>query len=162
VAVARAAAPAGAATVAQSSFVNNQAVGGICGGNGLSGGLFNGGESAFGTNAPFALQMNVSNCTVTHNQAIGGAGSPGGNGGNGLGGGIFNDSGTNPTVIMTRTNVTANQATGGAAGTGGVDSQGIGGGIYTLGTFYVDAKSKVKGKKASTSDDDIFGTVILI
>ena len=59
------------------------------------------------------------------------------------------------------TKVTANQASGGAAGAGGVAGAGVGGGLYnqTGAVAEVDAPSKIKGNKASTSNDDVFGTV---
>jgi hypothetical protein len=149
------------ATITATSFVNNQAIGGAGagsdnGGNGLGGALFNGGEGVFGSNAPFALQLTVSNCTVANNQAIGSAGA---NGGNGLGGGLFNDSG-NSTATMSNTNLVANSAIGGAASAGGTPGQGIGGSIYNIGTVNVH-QVVVKGNHASTSDDDVFGPLII-
>jgi hypothetical protein len=93
--------------------------------------------------------MTVSDSTLAHNQAQGGAG------GNGLGGGLFNGLGSPdevPTATFSNTNVTANQALGGAAGAG------IGGGIYNTGTVYVH-KVVVAGNKASTSNDDVFGVL---
>src|SRR5262249_51160650 len=85
----------------------------------------------------FAATFTVSGCTLTGNQAVGGAGGAGGNGGNGFGGGIYND-GLYPgpglsgpaTLTVVESTITANQATGGAAGTGGSAGQGVGGGCY--------------------------------
>jgi hypothetical protein len=137
-----------AMTVSNSVLVHNQAVGGA-GGNGLGGGIFNGGTSVFGSNAPFTLTMTVSNSVLVHNQAVGGAG------GNGLGGGLFNALGANdavPTVTLSNSVLIANQANGGAAGAG------IGGGIYTTGTANV-RNIVVVGNRASTSNDDVFGTL---
>jgi hypothetical protein len=107
-----------------------------------------------------------------HNLALGGkggSGGSGGNGGNGLGGGIFNGNpaGTvhtgNPILDLDGTTVTANQADGGAAGSGGVAGAGVGGGLYNedlVGAIaQADAQSKIKGNHASTSNDDVFGTV---
>jgi hypothetical protein len=109
--------------------------------------------------------------TVRGNLAQGGAGGAGGNGGYALGGGIFNGNTTATAALITTapypildldgTNVTANQAIGGAAGAGGVAGVGQGGGLYnqTGAVAEVDWKSKIKKNKASTGDDDIFGTV---
>jgi hypothetical protein len=35
----------------------------------------------------------------------------------------------------------------------------VGGGVYDLGTFFVDKSSKIKHNEASTSNDDVFGTL---
>src|SRR5262249_59331366 len=95
-------------------------------------------------------------------EAEGGDGGAGGNGGDGQGGGIFNGNtapGASPVVTMTHTNVTGNEAEGGHGSAGGSNGHGVGGGVYNLGTFFVDKFSKIKGNKASTSNDDVFGTL---
>jgi hypothetical protein len=88
-----------------------------------------------------------------------------GNGGNGFGGGIFNGNpapvpGT-PILTLRGTTVTANRAAGGAAGAGGSEGEGRGGGLYNqIGALaFVDMSTKIKGNQATTSDDDVFGTV---
>ena len=67
-----------------------------------------------------------------------------------------------PVLDLDGTNVTGNQAVGGAAGAGGVDGAGVGGGLYNqIGAVaFVDTHTKIKGNKASTSDDDVFGDLI--
>jgi hypothetical protein len=162
----------GTATLSHVSIVNNQAVGGAGaaggnGGNAVGGGVYNG---RF-TNQAATLEL--SQCTVSGNLVKGGAGGAGGNGGFALGGGIFNGNTTAtgdlittdpyPTVDLDGTNVTGNQAVGGAAGSGGVAGVGQGGGLYNQSgaVAELDAHSKVKGNKASTSDDDVFGSVTL-
>jgi hypothetical protein len=157
----------GTATIDSTSIVNNEATGGAggsggSGGDAIGGGISNGRQNRI-TGAEGSLTLINSN--VTANSATGGAGGAGGNGGNGLGGGLFSGlSATTATIL--NTNITANQASGGAAGAGGTDGSGIGGGIYTDSSagavLFINTKSKVKGNKASTSDDDIFGTVVII
>jgi hypothetical protein len=113
--------------------------------------------------------LTVSGCTLSGNEAIGGAGGAGGNGGNGLGGGIFNDglsilpanAGTPATLTVTGTTITDNSAIGGAAGAGGSDGEGIGGGAHfaASGDVRLDAftQENIKKNQASTSNNDIFG-----
>ena len=66
--------------------------------------------------------------TINHNQAIGAAGSHGGNGGAGLGGGLGNALGG--TLTVTSTTVDHNKAIGGAGRHGGNGGSGLGGGLY--------------------------------
>jgi hypothetical protein len=126
-------------TIVGSTFTANQAFGGY-GADGLGGGIAN----------LFGSTLAVSDCTLTANQATGGAGAIGGNG---LGGGIWND--VQCTLTVTGSTITENQATGGAAGVG------QGGGLYLTsgGTACLDAftRDHAKHNHASTSDDDIFG-----
>jgi hypothetical protein len=105
---------------------------------------------------------------VIDNVAIGGAGGAGANGGQAKGGGINNSnpapiSGT-PILTLLGTLVSANQAIGGAAGVGGASGAGIGGGVYNQlgGLANVDAFTVINGNDASSSDDDVFGTLTLI
>jgi hypothetical protein len=150
------------ATVSHTAILGNQATGGAGGlggngGNAFGGGIFNG-RALGATPASFTL----SNSLVSANQVTGGAGGAGGNGGNGQGGGIFNGNsvaGPTPVFTMTYTAVTANEAEGGAAGAGGSAGQGVGGGIYNAGDFFTDPFSVISGNDASTSDDDVFGTL---
>jgi hypothetical protein len=164
----------GTATVTDTLIVLNQASGGAgaagaSGGNAVGGGVYNGRFTDQGAT------LEMSNCTVSANLALGGAGGVGGNGGFARGGGIYNGSTDaagnpladpspgSPTLDLDGTTVTANLAVGGAAGSGGVAGTGVGGGLYNDSSdgavAEVDAHSKIKGNKASTSDDDVFGTV---
>jgi hypothetical protein len=150
---------ANAVLISTTLFVNNRAVGGP-GGNGLGGALFNGSTGYFGGVAEFPPTMTVNDSRLLHNQAVGGNGIDG-NGGDGLGGGVFNGIGAPvavPTVTISNTLIVANQARGGAAGSGGHAGAGIGGGIYNTAVASAH-RVFVKGNRASTSDDDVFGTV---
>jgi hypothetical protein len=119
-----------------------------------------------------AATLELTDCTVSANQATGGAGGLGGNGGFASGGGIYkgNTGGTGTpqpgTAILDLdgTNVTANQVAGGAAGAGGVTGTGVGGGLSNQAgaVAEADAFTTIKGNKASTSDDDVFGIVTSI
>ena len=104
--------------------------------------------------------MTVSNCTVTGNEAIGGAGGSGANGGNGFGGGAYNDGQSTLTILGST--ITDNQAIGGAAGVGGIAGLGEGGGLYLadggiacLDTF---TQAHTTDNHATTDHDDIFGS----
>jgi hypothetical protein len=89
------------------------------------------------------------------NAAVGGDGS--GTGGDGQGGGLFIDAGTTATIRASL--IVGNQADGGASAPEGSAGQGVGGGVYTLGTFDLDAASIIFGNLASTSNDNVFGTI---
>jgi hypothetical protein len=54
------------------------------GGNGLGGGLYNDGSTAFGVST-----LTVTGTTITHNDADGGAAGAGGSAGQGIGGGLY-------------------------------------------------------------------------
>jgi hypothetical protein len=71
--------------------------------------------------------------------------------GDALGGGIYNDATSN--VTLTHSNINANRASGGT---------GIGGGVYNAGSFSVDKRTKIRGNKASTSHDNVFGDLTLL
>jgi hypothetical protein len=103
--------------------------------------------------------LTVSNSTVEDNQAVGGDGGSAGNGGNGLGGGIYVDALS--TLTLLGATVEYNRAVGGAAGDGGSDGQGIGGGIYVAagGVACADSLTVILGNHATTSNDDVFGTL---
>jgi len=104
--------------------------------------------------------LTVDSSSIVNNRVI----SPG----DALGGGIYNDGlftsiyngylkGTS-NVSLTGSNVNANRADGG---------NGVGGGVYDAGnaevdTFFTDDSSPVKGNKASTSHDDVFGDLALL
>ena len=94
----------------------------------------------------------------TGNVAQGGAGGSRANGGNGWGGGLF--VGAGGSALLQQTTVTANTAMGGLPGTGGSDGDGIGGGLYVAtGASVFLKKTKVTGNFASTSNNNIYGTV---
>jgi hypothetical protein len=145
--------------VSNSSIIGNQAIGGAggAGGTGGNGGNATGGAFLVATGGLGPVTLMLSGDTILDNTAAGGAGASGGNGGNGQGGGLFIDTGATATVHTTV--IAGNQAVGGAAGAGGSAGQGIGGGIYTLGTFFLDAASLIAGNHASTSDNNVFGTI---
>jgi hypothetical protein len=94
----------------------------------------------------------VTASAITHNQAIGGAGSHGGNGGNGLGGGFYNEG----IASLTDSIIKYNSALGGEGGAGGSDGLGIGGGIYSIGALDFFGTNVIDKNHASTSHDDIF------
>ncbi|MFO0888130.1 MAG: hypothetical protein U0790_03170 [Isosphaeraceae bacterium] len=142
------------ASVDHCLILGNEAIGGdgATGGAGQGGGLanLNGGR------------LDVSDSRVVQNRAIGGAGDAG-NGGNGQGGGIFNGGpsavGT-PILTLRLSLVACNRADGGASG-GGSAGLGQGGGLYLTpgGAASADQVTEVLGNDASTSDDDVFGTL---
>jgi hypothetical protein len=59
------------------------------------------------------------------------------------------------------TTIDRNHAIGGAAGLGGIDGEGVGGGLYLTpgGVACADLLTVIAGNHASTSDDDVFGTL---
>ena len=146
-------------------IVLNQATGGIGGkgadgGDALGGGVLNGRSQG---DQPAKLRIEDS--IIIANQATGGIGGAGGNGGNASGGGVFNGNpdGTSipPILTLIGTRVIANRAVGGAASLGGGVGLGQGGGLFNdpEAVAFADARTKIKGNKATTSDDDIFGVV---
>ena len=78
--------------------------------------------------APRIVDATFSDCTFTHNMAIGGSGGPGGNGGDGWGGGLADLLGA--TLTVSNCTVAHNHALGGAGGLGGSGGNGLGGGIF--------------------------------
>jgi hypothetical protein len=96
---------------------------------------------------------------VDHNLAFGGAGGSGGNGADGEGGGIFQDE--HSTLTLLGVTVGHNLAIGGAAGLGGSDGEGEGGGLYLEpgGVACADLLTAITKNHASTSDDDVSGTL---
>jgi uncharacterized protein (TIGR03118 family) len=144
-----------------SMFLGNQAIGGAGGAGGGSGGAGQGGA---------LLNVNGSVGTVSAsllmlNEAVGGAGGLGGNGGNGQGGGAFNGgpvSGATASITFLASGIVFNEAEGGAAGSGGsAGGLGQGGGLYLTsgGDALADALTVIFANHASTSDDDVFGTL---
>jgi hypothetical protein len=158
----------GLTTVSQGLLIDNQVIGGAggdagaggshggTGGNARGGGLFNG----------FGATSLVSDTVLLLNRAEGGAGALGGDGGNGQGGGLFSNpdfTSVEPRITLTRSMVVANQANGGAAGAGGSAGLGQGGGVYLTtpgATACADLATVILLNHASTSDDDIFGTLL--
>ena len=83
------------------------------------------------------------------------------NGGNGSGGGAYVGVGGN--AAIDQTSITLNLAMGGLAGAGGSDGDGIGGGLYVAtGATVSLKKTNVAGNYASTSNDNIYGTVTYV
>jgi len=141
-------------------LTDNEAIGGAgaTGGVGRGGGISN----ALGLNPidPGALSTTMINCLISDNRAVGGDGSAD-NGGNGLGGGVFTDK----TAVLTiaGSTITGNDANGGIGAVGFSNGMGQGGGIYiaTGGSACADAATVINGNSASTSDDDIFGVLLI-
>jgi hypothetical protein len=142
------------ATVSNCTIDHNAALGGQGGPGGNGGDGWGGGLADV-----LGATLNVSGSTVDHNLAIGGEGGSGGNGGNGLGGGIYEDSLS--TLTLKVATVEHNRALGGDAGAGGSDGQGIGGGLYVApgGVACADVLTVIAHNHASTSDDEVFGTL---
>jgi hypothetical protein len=168
-------------TLRRTSIASNQALGGPGGpgrpgGDALGGGVFNGRPNEVGPNPALPANLTLIECSITGNLAQGGAGGTGANGGNALGGGILNANPipvpNTPILTLLGSSITANQATGGAAGaggasgsgTGGASGSGTGGGLYNqLGALATaDPDSIITANHASTSNDDLFGTVTIL
>jgi hypothetical protein len=100
--------------------------------------------------------LTLTGSILDYNVAQGGNGS---NGGDGLGGGLAVQAGASATVSTSV--IMLNQAIGGQGGAGGIDGQGMGGGVYHsgLGTLAFDILTFIRKNHASTSNDDVFGTV---
>src|SRR5262249_10533889 len=143
------------ATVCDSIFLNNHAVGGAgaAGGTGVGGAIEVGFRALVGS--PDQSTLTLARSILVHNEAEGGNGGKGGNGGDGLGGGLAVQHGSSATVSAST--ITLNQAVGGTKGVGGSSGHGVGGGVYNLGTFdVIDTLTVIKKNHASTSNDDIF------
>jgi hypothetical protein len=121
--------------------------------------------------------LTITDSIIANNQAVGGHGADGarsvngsgsspGEGGNGYGGGVYIAGGT---ATITGTSITGNTALGGDGGRITNDPRakalksgtGIGGGIFIDGLAWVGMDSftshHVKGNKASSNHNDIFG-----
>jgi len=134
-------------TVIESSFDHNQAIGGngnrvftpplvapIVGLNGGGGGAITvlRGSGSSGKDA-----LDLVNCTLDHNLAVGGQGAAGSDGGNGAGGGLFVDA-LASSVIVTVSGCTVDHndaigGPGGSGGSGGDGGDGVGGGLASVG-----------------------------
>jgi hypothetical protein len=123
----------GKLSVSTCMFTNNQAIGGagnIGGpftGDGVGGGVANGGDLTNSSGATASVQGS----TFTSNQALGAAGSPGSNGADGLGGAVANILGSSLTASSCT--LSSNQALGGAGHPGASGGNGFGGGAYNDG-----------------------------
>jgi hypothetical protein len=82
-------------------------------------------------------------------------------GGDGLGGGIYEDALS--ILALTRATVERNRAIGGAPGLGGSDGQGIGGALlHRAGRRRsADLLTVIHRNHTSTSDDDLFGDLVI-
>ena len=154
----------GTANVSVSNLDLNQAIGGdhnkasgtgalfvgLGAGGAIYDGLGNYNSSGYGPLG--ASVVTVSGCTIDLNQAQGGGG------GNGEGGGIYVGSGSSATIDQTL--ITLNLALGGLSGWGSSGGQGVGGGLFiATGGSATLKKSLVIGNWASTSNNDLYGTV---
>ena len=154
------------ASVVNSILIGNSAVGstggpGTKGGDGWGGGIVVGINSFLGF-PPDTSSLTVSGSTLTGNLAQGGPGGSGADGGNGLGGGLMMASAT-ATATLDHSIIVANRALGGKGGAGGSDGQGIGGGVYITPDAVVRSKkSLINANFASTSNDNVFGTIVFI
>jgi hypothetical protein len=144
------------AAVSNSTVDHNAVIGGAGGPNGNGSDAWGGGLADL-----LGATLTVQSTTVDHNRTAGGAGGFGGNGGDGLGGGIYDDALS--TLTLARATVEHNRAVGGAAGLGGSDGQGIGGGLYVApgGVASADLLTVIRHNHASTSDDDVFGDLVI-
>jgi hypothetical protein len=149
----------GTMTISDSNLMNNAATGGRGGDQGTGGGGLGAGGGVVSENNGTTI---ITNALISGNTATGGAGSNGGSGGNGSGGGLYVSSGA--TLTLTDSMIKQNTATGGAAGSGGTAGLGQGGGVSVASTATASAnrKTKVKNNTASTSDDDVFGTLTIV
>ena len=143
-------------TISSSAIDHNQAFGGAneAGGDGADG-------RDGGLSTHLGGTIIAGNCTVSRNEATGGAGGTGANGGNALGS-FYNDGSTAlgvSSLQISGSTIIRNDVDGGSAGAGGNDGQGIGGGLYlaTGGSVCLGTTTDVKKNRASTSSDDIFG-----
>jgi hypothetical protein len=158
-------------SVTGTSIASNQASGGPggvarAGGEALGGGVFNGRASGIAPDPNAPSNLTMIECEVTDNLATGGTGGAGGNGGNASGGGIANANPAPPLpgaplLTLMSSLVTGNSAIGGTAGAGGAGGAGVGGGLFNQLTAFasVDAFSIITGNHASSSNDDVFGSV---
>jgi hypothetical protein len=156
----------GTASVTNCTFARNLAEGGAgasasnAGGGGFGGAI----AVAIGSfsETPDMSSIDLIKSALVGNVAQGGAGGLGADGGAGWGGGAFVGTGGSATFDPTSI-IISNQAAGGLAGIGGSEGVGIGGGIYVFtGASVSVKKTNVNGNFASTSNPNIFGTVIFV
>lgn len=136
--------------VESSILLANRTIGGdgkVNGGNAYGGAVY---SFSSGGNNPSLIQ--ISSCLFHENLAAGG--KPGtGTGGQALGGALHNASSSE--IQLAKSTISGNRAFGGKYG------QGVGGGLYTLGSATADTRTirNIVGNKASTSNDNVFGTI---
>jgi hypothetical protein len=142
------------ATFSDCTFDHNAAIGGQGGPGGNGGDAWGGGLAAL-----LGAALTVNDSSVDHNRAVGGEGGPGGNGGDGLGGAVYEDALSN--LTLKGVGVKRNRAVGGEGDDAGSDGRGIGGGLYLTpgGVACADVLTVITHNHASTSDDDVFGTL---
>lgn len=133
-----------------SILIDNDAVGGD--GVLIGGTAYGGAIHASGTvgSQPELTEINL--CQFHGNVAVGGStGSE--NGGDALGGAVHNDSSIE--MDLRHSKISGNWALGSE------DGLGVGGGVYASGTVTADKPTvrNIVGNKASTSDDNVFGTL---
>lgn len=136
--------------MASSTLIENEAVAGS--GDVMGGGAYGGAVLAAGTGSSVAIQVEINRCHFSGNIAAGG--SPGSDSaGLALGGALHNTSSS--WMDLRESKISENLAVAGRHG------QGIGGGVYTSGTVTADRRTirKIDGNHASTSDDNVFGTI---
>ena len=136
--------------LASSTLLENEAGGG----NGVASGgsAYGGAVLTAGGGSNLALQVEIRRCDFLGNIASGG--SPGNEiAGSALGGALHIAS---PCWMDLRGSIIS-----GNWAVGSLHGQGIGGGIYTSGTVNADRRtiSKIVDNKASTSNDNVFGTI---
>lgn len=126
-------------TISDSQFVRNSAVGDLAQGG------------AIWNSRGFGGTMTIENSSIVNNLVSGDAQAEGG--------GIYHGTDVGPPMLLTvtNTNVNANQAMGTGNG-----ASGIGGGIFNTQTINIDKLSSIRGNKASTSNDDVFGDLDLL
>jgi uncharacterized protein (TIGR03118 family) len=150
--------------VSGSTFRDNQALGGA----GAAGGV--GGAAQGGALAITAGTVAIADTTITANEATGGDGGAGADGGTAFGGGVYvaqaGGAATPPTVTVSASRIIDNRADGGKggddggdAGDGGADGLGVGGGVYIASGTVTPVNTKIEHNRASTSDDDVFGSL---
>ena len=140
------------AAVNNCTIDHNTVLGGPGGPGGDGGDAWGGGLATL-----LGATLTVTHSSVDHNRTVGGAAGSSGNGGDGYGAGIYVDALS--TLTLTRVRVEHNVARGGDAGTGGSDGDGVGGGVYNAGDTVDADHTKIKHNHASTSDDDVFGSL---
>jgi hypothetical protein len=135
---------------ASSTLLENEAVGGN--GDNSGGSAYGGAVLVAGTGANLAPQVEIRRCDFLENIASGG--SPGSEiAGLALGGALHNSSSC--WIDLRESTISGNCADGGQLG------QGIGGGVYTFGIVTADNRTirRIVDNKASTSNDNVFGTI---
>jgi hypothetical protein len=129
----------GTLTLANDVLSDNQAIGDASKSpTGRPGGALGGGVANFGTGT-----LTISSCAFINNLA--------------RGGGIYEAALS--VLNVTHGTIEHNLAKGGDADTGGNDGQGVGGGVYNAGGTVAADHTKIKHNHASTSEDDVFGSL---